>query len=120
MPAWRAAQPTAWPWLPALAVTTPAFRSSSVRVAILLTAPRTLKAPVRCRFSALSRTSRSQRVDRVSDPKTGVTRATPSRRRRASSISGRPGTIALELEHLLHDLAHGRQRIELASLDRVE
>ncbi len=68
IPAWRAAQATAWPWLPALAATTPAARSSSDSVAILLTAPRTLNAPVRCRFSALSETSRPTSRENVSEP----------------------------------------------------
>src|SRR5918999_381816 len=45
-PASRAAHASAWPWLPALAATTPAARSVSLRCAILLTAPRILKAPV--------------------------------------------------------------------------
>ena len=54
MPSSRAAQATAWPWLPALAATTPAARSAGVSVASLLTAPRILNEPVRWRFSALS------------------------------------------------------------------
>ena len=65
-PASRAAQATAWPWLPALAATTPARRSASESVAILLTAPRILKEPVRCRFSAFSETSRPMIFDSVS------------------------------------------------------
>ena len=48
----RAAYASDWPWLPALPVTTPFTEGSSE--AILLRAPRTLKEPVRCRFSALS------------------------------------------------------------------
>ncbi len=67
MPASRAAQATAWPWLPALAATTPAARSSSESSAMRLTAPRILKAPVRWRFSALSSTSRPVRRENVSD-----------------------------------------------------
>ena len=35
-PASRAAQATAWPWLPALAVTTPAARSSGLSVGDLV------------------------------------------------------------------------------------
>ena len=66
-PSSRAAHATAWPWLPALAATTPAARSSGVKVDNLLTAPRTLKEPVRWRFSAFSRTSRPQRRENVSE-----------------------------------------------------
>ena len=67
MPASRAAHATAWPWLPALAATTPAARSSSLSVAIVLTAPRILNAPVRWRFSAFSWTVRPARRESVSD-----------------------------------------------------
>ena len=66
-PSSRAAHATAWPWLPALAATTPAARSSVERVESLLTAPRILKEPVRWRFSAFRRTSRPQRREKVSD-----------------------------------------------------
>ncbi len=66
-PASRAAHATAWPWLPALAVTTPAACSSGVRSAILLTAPRILKAPVRWRFSAFRWTGRPVRRENVSE-----------------------------------------------------
>ena len=58
IPASRAAQATACAWFPALTATTPAARSSSVRVATQLTAPRILNEPVRWRFSAFSHTSR--------------------------------------------------------------
>src|SRR6266540_3702451 len=120
-PASRAAQATAWPWLPALAATTPAARSSSASVAILLTAPRTLNAPVRCRFSAFSQTSRPASRENVSDPYTGVTRAIPSRRRRASWMSPTVGAVFVaKVKHLLHDLAHGGHRVELSSLHLVE
>mgnify|MGYP003336374612 CR=1 FL=1 len=53
----RAAQATAWPWLPALAVTTPAARSSSDRVAIVLTAPRS--------WVSASRNELESRVTRI-------------------------------------------------------
>ena len=66
-PASRAAQATAWPWLPALAVTTPAACSSGVSGAILLTAPRILNAPVRWRFSAFSWTGRPVSRENVSE-----------------------------------------------------
>ena len=58
IPASRAAQATAWPWLPALAATTPAARSAAVSEAIVFTAPRILNEPVRWRFSAFSCTVR--------------------------------------------------------------
>ena len=67
-PASRAAQATAWPWLPALAAITPERFSPSVSVAILLTAPRILNEPVRCRFSAFSATSRPMSFESVSVP----------------------------------------------------
>ena len=57
-PASRAAHATAWPWLPALAATTPASLSCGPSVAIVLYAPRILKEPVRWRFSAFSSTWR--------------------------------------------------------------
>jgi hypothetical protein len=67
-PSSRAAQATAWPWLPALAATTPARFSGSESVAILFTAPRILNEPVRWRFSAFSDTSRPTRRESVSLP----------------------------------------------------
>ena len=67
IPASRAAHATAWPWLPALAAITPAARSSADRVAIVFTAPRILKAPVRWRFSAFSCTLRPARRESVSE-----------------------------------------------------
>ena len=66
MPASRAAQATACPWLPALAATTPAARSASPSVAIVLYAPRILKEPVRWRFSALRKTWRPVSRENVS------------------------------------------------------
>src|SRR5437763_11176867 len=116
-PTSRAAHATDWPWLPALAATTPAARSASESVFILFTAPRTLNAPVRCRFSALSQTSRPASREKVSEPYTGVTRAIPSIRARACSMSGSWGAVLVaNLEHLFDDLAHSRERIELAAL----
>src|SRR5919201_2485923 len=121
IPASRAAHATAWPWLPALAATTPARFSSSESLEILLTAPRTLKAPVRWRFSAFSQTSRPHRRVNVSEPYTGVTRATPSMRARASSMSASVGTaVGAKLEHLAQYLAYGGERIELAPLHLVQ
>jgi hypothetical protein len=67
IPASRAAQATACPWFPALAATTPALRSASVRLSSLLTAPRILKEPVRWSVSALSSTTRPVIRPKVSD-----------------------------------------------------
>src|SRR5215203_1649916 len=122
IPACLAAQATAWPWLPALAATTPGARSSSESVAIRLVAPRTLNAPVRWRFSALSKTARPARRENVSEGYTGVSRAMPARRRRASSMSARVGAVSVvaNLEHLLKYLLYGRERVELTPLDLVE
>src|SRR5690349_23772022 len=117
-PTSRAAHATAWPWFPALAATTPAARSSAVSVEIRLYAPRILNEPVRWRFSALSCTSRPASCESVSEAYTGVTRATPSRRARAASMSGSVGavSIAANAEHLLQDLSDCAQRIELPPL----
>src|ERR1700730_9523482 len=87
-----------------------------------LYAPRTLNEPVRCRFSAFSCTSRPARRDSVSERYTGVTRATPSRRERAASMSGSVGavSVAANSEHLLQDLTNRAQWVELAALHLVE
>src|SRR5215210_3279634 len=120
-PACLAAQATACPWLPALAATTPASRSLSVSVASRLTAPRTLNAPVRWRFSAFSQTSRPAIRENVSELYTGVSRATPAMRSRASRMSAGVGAVSVfNVEHLLHDLAYGGERVELPSLNLVE
>src|SRR5436305_3814234 len=118
-PSSRAAHATACPWLPALAATTPAARCSGSRLESLTYAPRTLNEPVRCRFSALRSTGRPASRDSVSDGKTGVTRATPSSRSRARSISGSPGAVVVAIvnpEDLLEYLAHRGQRVELPCL----
>src|SRR5262249_18749092 len=122
MPSSRAAHATACPWFPALAATTPAARSPADSVDNLFTAPRTLKDPVRCRFSAFSRTSRPTRRENVSDKKIGVASAMPESRFRASLMSASVGAVGsvAKVEDLLHYLPHGRQRIELAPLHLVE
>src|SRR5712691_1200720 len=121
-PSARAAQATDWPWLPAVAATTPAARSVPLSWWILLTAPRILNDPVRCRFSALSSTGRPVRRASVSELNTGVSRATPASRSRAALMSASVGAVRAiaKLEHLLHDLAHGAERVELARLHLVE
>src|SRR6267154_1546176 len=87
-----------------------------------LYAPRTLNEPVRWRFSAFRCTSRPARRESVSERYTGVTRATPSRRVRAASMSGSVGavSVAANFEHLLQDLTNCAQRVELAALHFVE
>src|SRR5256885_1532158 len=120
-PSSRAAHPTACPWLPALAATTPAARSASLRSESMLTAPRILKAPVRWRFSALSQTPRPLRRDRVAELKTGVWRTRLSTRARAASMSARFGAVLVaNVEHLLEDLPYGGQRVERSCLHLVE
>src|SRR5437764_13637643 len=117
----RAAHATACPWLPALAVTTPRARCVARNVATRLTSPRTLKAPVRWRFSAFRKTSRPVIFENVSDPTTGVTCAWPTIRSRASRISASVGSVRVaNFEHPLQYLPNGRQRIELPSLHVVE
>src|SRR5262245_39240550 len=112
IPASRAAQATACPWFPALAATTPARRSVSPRVAIVLKAPLILNDPVRWRFSSFRKTGRPDRREKVSLGYSGVSRATPASRSRAASTSAIVG--AIDLEHLLEYLPHGTQRVELA------
>src|SRR4051812_32374007 len=87
-----------------------------------LYAPRTLNEPVRWRFSAFSCTSRPASRDSVSERYTGVTRAIPSRRARAASMSGSVGavSVAANSEHLLQDLTNCAERVELAALYLVE
>jgi hypothetical protein len=77
--------------LPALAAITPAARSASLRLAILLIAPRILNDPVRWRFSAFSQTGRPVRRISDSDGYTGVRRTCPAIRSRAASTSASVG-----------------------------
>src|SRR3954451_3633045 len=77
MPSCRAPAASAWPWLPALAATTP-LAQESPSAASLAATPRTLNEPVRCRFSALSKTVPPARSLNVRVESTGVRRATPS------------------------------------------
>src|SRR6476469_959091 len=117
IPSSRAANATAWPWLPALAAITPAARSASSSVDSLLTAPRILNDPVRWRFSAFSQTRPPVSCDSVSEPYTGVTRARPPSRSRAASTSASVGAVAgINFEHLGEDLTDCGQGIEPALL----
>src|SRR6266581_372229 len=120
-PTSRAAHATAWPWLPALAATTPTARSAAESVASLFMAPRTLNEPVRCRFSALSRTSRPVSRESVAEPYTGVTRACSWIRSRAASMSASVGAVFVaKVEDLVKDRTHRAQRVELSPLDLLE
>src|SRR2546425_7615371 len=80
---------TAWAWLPALAATTPRFRSSGVSSANLLAAPRSLNDPVRCRFSSLKWIRAPQSSLNGSESGHGVTPTMPRMRSRAARTSCR-------------------------------
>src|ERR1035437_5922345 len=82
----RAAYATAWAWLPALPVTTPASQSSP-SAASLASAPRSLNEPVRWRFSALSATVTPVRSASVRELSTGVSRMTPAPAATAARMS---------------------------------
>src|SRR5689334_16162922 len=122
IPASRAAQATACPWLPALAATTPALRSDSLSDPILLTAPRILNEPVRCSVSAFRCTGRPVMRPKVSDAYSGVTRTPlPARRERAASTSASVGAVSVaKLEHLVHDLLNRCQGVQFSLLHLVE
>src|SRR5215211_5071853 len=64
---WADAHATAWAWLPAEIVITPAARSSPVSDASLLSTPRGLNEPVRWNNSALRNTRAPISRDRVAD-----------------------------------------------------
>jgi hypothetical protein len=83
----RAAAATPWAWLPAEAQTTPAAQPASPSAASFAAAPRTLKDPVRWRFSALRTTSPPARSEKVRDERTGVRRAIVSTTGRAATMS---------------------------------
>ncbi len=72
------ARATPWAWLPALAATTPAARSSGESPAIRTYAPRSLKEPVRWRFSHLRWTGAPTSSERWRLPSIIVTLATPA------------------------------------------
>src|SRR5215212_8865767 len=75
MPSACAARATPWAWLPADAATTPRAFSSSERRDIRVYAPRTLKDPVRWRFSHLRKTGLPVSAESHRDPSIGVRRA---------------------------------------------
>src|SRR5207253_585129 len=80
---------TAWAGLPALAATTPRFRSCGVSSANLLAAPRSLNDPVRCRFSSLKWIRAPQSSLNGSESGHGVTPTMPRMRSRAARTSCR-------------------------------
>ena len=73
------AQARDWAWLPVEAVTTPRLRSSSLRVAMSATPPRTLKAPVGWTFSCLTTTSTPAAMVRRGYDQAGVSGSTADR-----------------------------------------
>jgi len=88
-PARLAASATPCAWFPALAVTTPASRSASESVCIRFIAPRILNAPVRWKFSSFRWRSAPLISENERDRSSGVWRATPETRSRASRMSAR-------------------------------
>src|SRR2546426_5427468 len=101
IPSRRACHARAWAMLPALHVNTPCVRSSGVRSATALPAPRTLNDPVGCRFSnfkkisgAASSTFRRTR---------GVRTTKPSIRFRADSIAARSRRVNVFLRQGVTD-----------------
>ncbi len=77
-PSREEASATPCAWFPALAATTPAARSSGISPAIRTYAPRSLKEPVRWRFSHLKCTGAPTRRDRYLLPSIAVTLDTPA------------------------------------------
>ena len=86
-PAERAASASPCAWFPALAATTPRLRSAGVNAATRFVAPRSLNEPVRCRFSAFSRTRKPHHCEKVAAEIIGVRTHTPSITARAARIS---------------------------------
>src|SRR5262249_50281387 len=87
---------------------------------MVLTAPRVLNEPLRCRFSPFTLTGRPTTRASGSDECRGVTRAMPSIRPRAAWMSARVGLSIAHPEDLLEDLLDGCERVELAGLDGIE
>src|SRR5829696_5593504 len=81
-----AAKARACAWLPALPAVTP-LAAPAPSEASLFIAPRILKAPVRCRLSALSTTSPPRRWDSVTEDTIGVSLTTPAATTRAARMS---------------------------------
>jgi hypothetical protein len=68
----RAANATAWPWLPLLCVHTPAFLCSAERDSTAFSAPRALNDPVFCMFSHLKKKFLPNLLSSVDEVITGV------------------------------------------------
>ena len=97
-PIMRAAAASDCAWLPAEAATTPALQPSMPSAASFAPAPRTLKEPVRWRFSAFSATMPPARSEIVRVESIGVRRAVVATASRAASMSrpvtGEDSTVA--------------------------
>src|SRR5438132_793720 len=103
MPSSCAASATPCAWLPALAATIPAARSSAVRLAIRTYAPRILNDPARWRFSHFRCTGPPTFAPSGRDPSSGVTRATPCSSLCAALMSSRPtGQIEVDMPAVCH------------------
>src|SRR5690606_23903947 len=81
------ARATPWAWLPADAAMTPRAFSSAVSEWILVSAPRTLNDPARCRFSAFRKTGSPKCVVMPGLWSSGVRLMRPFSRARALSMS---------------------------------
>src|SRR4051794_18912988 len=112
MPYSRAAAATAWAWLPAEAHTTPRARPSGPSAASFAAAPRTLKEPLRWRFSAFRATTPPARSEIVREDSTGVRRASASTAGRAASTSS-----AVTSERAGEAIGSVRQREDRVHLD---
>src|SRR5688572_14919015 len=78
-------------WLPDENATTPARRWASSNFDSALKAPRNLKAPMRCRFSHLKKTSAASSASIVRERITGVGCACPAMRFAAADTSSKVG-----------------------------
>ena len=85
----RAASATACAWLPDDGATTPRARSSALRRARKLYAPRNLNAPPRWSISGLSQISAPKRSEAASNGRSGVRTATGAMRAAAARRSSR-------------------------------
>jgi hypothetical protein len=89
MPRWRAAKASAAPWLPDEWAATPHWASAAESRATALVAPRALKAPTFCRFSALRkiRAPAPAQASMASLVRTGVRCTRPAIRDAAARMS---------------------------------
>src|SRR5215471_3070522 len=89
-PAIRAAQATAWAWLPAETVTSPRALSSALKERTLLRAPRGLNEPVFWKLSHFRCRRTPRRRPSCDDDTIGVRCTFPASREAARRISSRP------------------------------